>query len=119
MSLYFVLVYPHNLNCNKFCYTYNKAYYNKSDVPQISEFYVSDWLWTGGTLKNLPTNKNLVISLAGRAGSAKYSPQPDYSKGTAWGSVAIYLNNQNESITISNLSTETGINTKAIYFTFN
>lgn len=97
----------------------NKAYYNKSDVPQISEFYVSDWLWTGGTLKNLPTNKNLVISLAGRAGSAKYSPQPDYSKGTAWGSVAIYLNNQNESITISNLSTETGINTKAIYFTFN
>lgn len=98
---------------------YNDAYYELRSSPQISELYVSNWLWTGGTLNNLPTNKNLVISLAGRAGAAKFNPAPDYFQGANFGCVAIYLNNQNENITISNLSTETGINTKAIYFTFN
>ena len=80
--------------------------------------YVSGWLYKGSTLKDLPINKNLIISLAGRAGAAKFNPTPDYFKGAGFGCVAIYLNNQNENITISNLSTETGLNTKAIYFTF-
>lgn len=86
----------------------------------LSKFTVTGWIGDGGTLKNMPTDTNLVIVFGSSTDIAKasFSPKPTYFKSGYTAGVAVFMNNQSKNIKFSIPDMGGGFNTKAIYFSF-